>query len=61
MKSDENPVMANIKTRRSVREYLDTPLSEETIKNIIDAGRYAPTRLKISICSIMRNSYSCDR
>jgi len=47
MKSDENPVIANIKTRRSVREYLDTPLSEETIKKIIDGGRYAPTGLNL--------------
>lgn len=31
MKSDENPVIENIKTRRSVRDYLNTPLSEETI------------------------------
>ncbi|MCZ7391814.1 MAG: nitroreductase [Candidatus Methanoperedens sp.] len=47
MKADENPVIVNIKTRRSVREYLDTPLSEETIKKIIDAGRYAPTGLNL--------------
>jgi nitroreductase len=47
MKADENPVIANIKTRRSVREYLDTPLSEETLKKIIDAGRYAPTGLNL--------------
>lgn len=47
MKSDENPVIANIQTRRSVREYLDTPLSEETIKKIIDTGRYAPTGLNL--------------
>jgi nitroreductase len=47
MKADENPVIANIKTRRSVREYLDTPLSEETIKKVIDAGRYAPTGLNL--------------
>ncbi len=47
MIADENPVIANIKTRRSVREYLDTPLSEETIKKIIDAGRYAPSGLNL--------------
>ncbi|MCX9025598.1 MAG: nitroreductase [Candidatus Methanoperedens sp.] len=47
MKAEENPVIVNIKTRRSVREYLDTPLSEETIKKIIDAGRYAPTGLNL--------------
>jgi len=47
MMADENPVIENIKTRRSIREYLDTPLSEETIKNIIDAGRYAPTGINL--------------
>jgi nitroreductase len=47
MKADENPVIANIKTRRSVRDYIDTPLSEETIKKIIDAGRYAPTGINL--------------
>ncbi len=47
MMADENPVIVNIKTRRSVREYLDTPLSEETIKKIIDTGRYAPTGLNL--------------
>lgn len=47
MKADENPVIVNIKTRRSVREYLDTPLPEETIRKIIDAGRYAPTGLNL--------------
>jgi len=47
MMADENPVIVNIKTRRSVREYLDTPLSEETVKKIINAGRYAPTGLNV--------------
>jgi nitroreductase len=47
MKADENPVIANIKTRRSIRDYLDTPLSEETINKIIDAGDYAPTGLNL--------------
>ncbi len=47
MMADENPVIVNIKTRRSVREYIDKPISEETIKKIIDAGRYAPTGLNL--------------
>jgi nitroreductase len=37
MMADENPVIVNIKTRRSVREYLDTQLYEETTRKIIDA------------------------
>jgi hypothetical protein len=42
MKTDENPVIANMKTRRSVRESLDTPLSEETIKkrSFMQAGTH---------------------
>jgi nitroreductase len=47
MKADNNPVIENIQTRRSIRDYLETPLSEETIKNIIDAGRYAPTGINL--------------
>ncbi|VVB95656.1 Coenzyme F420:L-glutamate ligase [uncultured archaeon] len=47
MMADENPVIVNIRTRRSVREYLDTQLSEETTRKIIDAGRYAPTGLNL--------------
>ena len=45
MMVDENPVIENILTRRSIRDYLETPLSEQTIRKIIDAGRYAPTGL----------------
>ena len=47
MKAEENPVIVNIKTRRSTRDYLDTPLSEDTINKVIDAGRYAPTGLNL--------------
>ncbi len=47
MNAKENPVIVNIKTRRSVREYLDMPLPQEIIIKIIDAGRYAPTGLNL--------------
>lgn len=41
--ADENPVIVNIKTRRSVREYLDMPLSEKTIKiSLMQAGTHPP-------------------
>ncbi len=39
MKADENPVIVNIKTRRSVREYLDTPLPGETIRKCCGCGK----------------------
>ena len=32
-----------IKTRRSYRKFLDKPVEEEKIKEIITAGNYAPT------------------
>lgn len=42
---EENPVISNIKTRRSVRDYADRPVSNEVIESIIDAGIHAPTGL----------------
>ena len=47
MMVDENPVIENIQTRRSIRDYLETPLYEQTLRKIIDAGRYAPTGLNL--------------
>jgi nitroreductase len=38
-----NPVIQAIKSRRSVRKYLDTPLSKETIDTLIDTAKYAPS------------------
>ena len=32
-----------IKTRRSIREYSDKPISKDYLEKIIDAGRFAPT------------------
>ncbi|SNQ59152.1 Nitroreductase [Candidatus Methanoperedens nitroreducens] len=40
---NENSVITNKKTRRSVRDYLNKPVPEEIINKIIDAGRYAPS------------------
>ncbi|MBC7085486.1 MAG: nitroreductase family protein [Methanomethylovorans sp.] len=40
---EENPVILNIKNRRSVRNYADRSVSNEVIESIIDAGIYAPT------------------
>lgn len=42
---EEDPVISNIKTRRSVRDYADRPVSNEVIESIIDAGIHAPTGL----------------
>ncbi|WMW21394.1 nitroreductase [Methanolobus mangrovi] len=40
---EENSVIENIKTRRSVMEYIDREVSDEDIKTIIDAGIHAPS------------------
>lgn len=40
-----NPLIEIIKTRRSVRAYLDKPVPREIIEEIIDCARYAPTAL----------------
>ena len=38
-----NPVIDNIKKRRSVRQYESKPIPKDILKEIIDAGNYAPT------------------
>lgn len=43
MDYEENSVITNIKTRRSIRDFLNKPVPEEVIRKIIDAGRYAPS------------------
>ena len=34
-----------IKSRRSVREFMDRPVEDDLIANILDAGRWAPSGL----------------
>ncbi|MBU0951734.1 MAG: nitroreductase [Elusimicrobia bacterium] len=38
-----NPIIDNIKRRRSVREYESKPIPKDILEEIIDAGNYAPT------------------
>lgn len=38
-----NPVLENIKRRRSVRSYKPNPVPDEYINQVIEAGNYAPT------------------
>lgn len=40
-----NPVIENIKKRRSIRRYTSEKVSEEMIDDIIDAGSWAPSGL----------------
>lgn len=40
---DEDEMLLAMKSRRSVRYFKDTPVTEEQISKIIEAGRYAPT------------------
>ena len=38
-----NPVIENIKNRRSIRKYKDKSIPKGVIKEIIEAGKYAPS------------------
>ena len=40
-----NEIMANIKSRRSRRAFLEKSIPEEIIEEILEAGRYAPSAL----------------
>jgi len=40
-----NYIIENIKSRRSVRSYLDKDIPKELVEDIIEAGRYAPSAL----------------
>jgi nitroreductase len=40
-----NPVLEAITTRRSVREFTEQPVEEETIKTLLEAARWAPSGL----------------
>ena len=40
-----NQVLENIKTRRSVRSFLDKPISHSDLSAIVEAGQYAPTAM----------------
>ncbi|MFH0839520.1 MAG: nitroreductase family protein [Candidatus Omnitrophota bacterium] len=40
-----NEIMANIKSRRSRRAFVDKPIPEEIIEDMLEAARYAPSAL----------------
>ncbi len=40
-----NPVLENIKTRRSIRAFTDQKVEKELLEELIDAARYAPSGL----------------
>ena len=40
---DADDMLLAMKSRRSVRHFKDTPVTEEQLRKIIEAGRYAPT------------------
>ena len=40
-----NSIIENIKSRRSVRSYLDEEVPKDLIEEIVEAGRYAPSAL----------------
>jgi nitroreductase len=41
--SQENPTIATIRARRSVRRYRHQPVARELLETIVDCGRLAPT------------------
>ena len=41
LSSEAQAVMDNLRTRRSVRKYQPTPVPQELLDRIIDAGTYA--------------------
>lgn len=45
MNHDDNPVILNLKERRSIRKYTDEPVAKEDITAILEAGRWAPSGL----------------
>ena len=45
MNQPKNQVIETIKTRRSIRKFLDRPLSKELIIEILEAARWAPSGL----------------
>ncbi len=43
MNTEENSVMRAIRQRRSIRKYLDERIPSDVIREVLDAGRWAPT------------------
>lgn len=43
--TNEIPVLRAIRERRSIRRYTGAPVSPETVRTILDAGRWAPSGL----------------
>lgn len=39
----ENPILENIRTRRSIRQYRTEQVTDEELKAVLEAGTYAPT------------------
>ncbi|WP_319471269.1 nitroreductase [uncultured Pseudodesulfovibrio sp.] len=45
MTHSDNPVIAALRERRSIRKYTDKPVSREDLTTILEAGRWAPSGL----------------
>ncbi len=45
MKEASNAVLDAIRSRRSIRQYSDEPVTDEDLRTILDAGRWAPSGL----------------
>ena len=49
----DNEVIKNIKTRRSIRAYLDKEVSDELIDKVTEAGTYAPSGMSRQSATIV--------
>ncbi len=38
-----NPILENIRTRRSVRKYKEAQITEDELNTVLEAGTYAPS------------------
>jgi len=58
MKPTENEIIHFLKTRRSVRAFRDDPVSDQTIKGIVEIAMLAPSAMNQQIleCYIIRNT-----
>ncbi len=52
-----NPTIQDLLTRRSIRKYTDQPVGDEALRQIVEAGTYAPTgrNLQSPIIVAIRN------
>ncbi|MEF2145522.1 MAG: nitroreductase [Desulfovibrionaceae bacterium] len=51
--TNDNPVLAAMRERRSIRRYTDDPVEKQDILAVLDAGRWAPSGLNNQPCRFL--------